>query len=105
MRSLSNSEILNQIKVVIEKKADLFMNFEEVYIFGSVVSSRRFPNDIDMLLIYDEYKKDMLNEIETVRLQVEEKINIQADLTVLSKAEIDETCFLSRLQYKFIRVK
>lgn len=35
----------------------------------------------------------MLNEIEIICLQVEEKINIHADLTVLSKAEIDETCF------------
>lgn len=83
----------------------MFMNFEEVYIFGSVVSGKRFPNDIDMLLIYDDYKKDMLNEIEIICLQVEEKINIQVDLTVLSKAEIDETYFLSCLQCKYVRVK
>lgn len=105
MCSLTNSKILNEIKAVVENKTDLFMNFEEVYIFGSVVSGKRIPNDIDMLLIYDDYKKDMLNEIEIICLQVEEKINIQVDLTVLSKAEIDETYFLSRLQCKYVRVK
>lgn len=105
MHSLSNSEILKNVKAIIEKRADLLMNFREVYIFGSVVSGRKFPNDIDLLLIYDEYKKDMLNEIETIRLQVEGKINIQVDVTALSKIEIDETCFLSRLQYNYLKVK
>ncbi len=105
MRLLTNSEIIKKIKVVIEKNTDLFMDFEEVYIFGSVVSEKEFPNDIDLLLIYDDYKTDMSNEIKSIQLQVEKNINIQVDLTVLSKAEIDETCFLSRLQYKYIRAK
>ena len=104
MRSLTNSEIPKQIKVIIEKKTDLFMSFEEMYIFGSVVSGKKFPNDIDLLLIYDEYKKDILSKIENIQLQVEAELSIQVDLTVLSKAEIDETCFLSRLQ-KYIRIK
>lgn len=105
MHSLSNSEILKYVKVVIEKNTDLFMNFKEVYIFGSVVSGGKSPNDIDLLLIYDKYNTNILNEIETIRLQIEGKINILVDVTALSKIEIDETCFLSRLQYKYIKVK
>lgn len=42
----------NNIVTLIQSNITLFEKFDKVYLFGSVVDDNKFPNDVDILLIY-----------------------------------------------------
>lgn len=83
---------------------NLFALFEEVYLFGSVLSGKSIPNDIDMLLVYFDDTEKFLPYLQEIRKQVNEKFKYQLDLTVLSRKEFEETQFLEKIRH-FERIK
>ena len=65
--------------------------------FGSVLESNSIPNDIDILLIYDEYTdavKDSSNRLKNI---LETEFELPVDLTMLSDNEEKEVGFLDRV--------
>lgn len=81
----------------IDKK--LFGFFDEVFLFGSSITSTN-PNDIDILLIYDEYSPEITNQKSNIEKAFHRKLGSEIPLhfTVLSKKELSETKFLTRIK-------
>ena len=85
------------------EQRDIFRFFDSVYLFGSCLWSST-PNDVDILLIYSSNNLDLFN---FERCRVEQKLteclqNVSIDLTVLSKAELQQTQFLRLVIHKKI---
>lgn len=72
--------------------------FDDVYIFGSALWSQS-PNDIDILLVYDDSK---LLKVETEKARLEAELrnkigDVDFHFTTLSRAEMQHTEFLKYL--------
>lgn len=98
-------ENLNNIINLLESNRKLFEYFSEVYIFGSVIKGKNNPQDIDLLLIYQNKNVDYLNAVRKIRVVLAKKLNYFIDLTVLSKTEEKEVRFLERLKGNYIQIK
>ena len=88
---------------LIEKHVSLFSLFSKVYIFGSSINSK-YPNDIDLLLIYKSYSNVIQQEKNTISSFFEELSGLPIDITILSEEEVEETKFLERLSFKYQRM-
>jgi predicted nucleotidyltransferase len=75
-----------------------FNSFDNVYLFGSVLSEDLYPKDIDLLLVYSQYSNQLLNNIHLIRSILQNEFNEPIDLTVLSSKELEETDFLRRIK-------
>ena len=78
--------------------------FEEIYVFGSALWSDR-PNDIDILLVYDQSR---LPEVVTAKTHLEPELGDEAKervwhFTLLSRTELEETRFLSLVHHMKLR--
>ena len=78
--------------------------FDEIYVFGSALWSQS-PNDIDILLVYDDAK---FCEVEAERAQLEAELrdkigDIDFHFTTLSRTELQYTDFLSLVRYKKLK--
>ncbi len=87
------------------QQKDIFYFFNEVYLFGSVLSNGKSSNDVDLLLVYKLYSKKIQYEKENIILYLEKKFNKPVDVTILSKAELKQTDFLNKLENKFKKIK
>ena len=79
--------------------------FDEVYLFGSSLE-KNDPEDIDLLLVYKGGQD--LSEVATAKQNVVDALCLMwegklIDVTTLSKAELAQTGFLGRIQYKPIK--
>ena len=84
---------------------ETFDFFEEVYLFGSSLEKSE-PEDIDLLLVYRGGQD--LSEVAVARRKVIDILGLKweetlIDLTTLSEAELAQTGFLKRIQYKRIK--
>ena len=88
------------IKILLGVHRDAFQFFEDAYVFGSALV-RDYPNDIDILLIYDERKlRDV--RVEKARLATilgQVLPDCVFDFTTLSKGELVHTNFLERVRF------
>ncbi len=100
VKDLKNN-ILNKLKL----KISLFKNFENVYLFGSVLYDYKIPNDIDILLIYSQYSSDLIKNLNNINSTLSRMFEIPIDLTVLSIEELENTNFLKKLNFNYIRLK
>ena len=93
------------LKALRDRRKDAFGFFEQVYLFGSSLQTDS-PNDIDILLIYDEDKSASVKfEKAKVAKLLENKLGDRSiDFTTLNKSELKQTKFLSKVQYKKIKV-
>lgn len=91
------------INLLIEKKY-IFNFFEQVYLFGSSLSVKD-PNDIDILLVYDECKLKNVNfeKVKMKKILSDSLKGLEIDLTTLNQFEFIETGFLERVCYKKIK--
>lgn len=92
------------LKVLIEH-IDLFESFRNVYIFGSIIKEDKYPNDIDILLIYNQYERQLLFELDRIGTTFDELYGLAFDFTVLSENEEAEMDFISRLKLDYYKVK
>ncbi len=56
----------NYIVELIQNNIALFEQFDRVYLFGSVLDDHKEPNDVDILLIYNQYTTKITEEISRV---------------------------------------
>ena len=96
---------LKQILTSINKHSNIFTEFSEVYLFGSILDDSKIPNDIDILLIYEKYSENILNKIKQISYLIEKDCGLPVDLTVLSVEEEKEVKFLNRIINKCYKIK
>ena len=75
----------------------LFDHFDYVYLFGSVLRVDALPNDIDLLLVYSAFSPTLRDAIDLIKDRLEKELHYPIDITVLSRGELLETDFLSRI--------
>lgn len=94
-------DMLTELKIVelLRRNSALFSSFINVYLFGSVLSENCIPNDLDILLVYEDDATKVLDRISDIKMIFEKEIGLTVDMTVLSKAEVIETDFLERINY------
>lgn len=103
MNTLMSSK--NNIVTLIQSNITLFEKFDKVYLFGSVLDDNKFPNDVDILLIYDEGADEIIDDINSVIISLQNLLDISVDLTVLSAEEEQDTQFLNRISPRYINLK
>lgn len=81
----------------VRKYIPLLCEVEAVYLFGSVLDVDKTPNDIDILIIYLEYKNVMHQYVKEFAAKVESTSGLKVDLTMLSVEEEKEVRFLERI--------
>lgn len=95
----------NYIVELIQNNIALFDQFDRVYLFGSVLDDHKEPNDVDILLIYNQYTTKITEEISRVLSSLENLLGIAIDLTVLSVEEEKDTQFLNRIKPHVLKLK
>ena len=103
MAILNHNDRIERLKSFYDHNKKLFASFENVYLFGSILSND-YSNDVDLLLVYTHYKFDLLCDIEFIVETVESVISLPVDLTVLSVEELYDTGFLNKIkEYRQIK--
>lgn len=84
----------------------IFDSFIEVYIFGSTLNvDKKYPNDIDLLLVYQKYSETIQDEKNMISSFLEKLFKLHIDITILSEKELEETKFLKKLGSLYERLK
>lgn len=83
----------------------MFDKFENIYLFGSLVRGISQPDDIDILLIYNNYSDNLLKQINEIRKVFGDYFNLPLDLIVLSRNEETDTSFINELYMGYIKIK
>lgn len=96
---------MNKLIHVLSKHIHIFEIFTEVYIFGSVVKNSKFPNDIDLLLVYEKYTVEIENEKNTIYEFLKTLFKLEIDMTLLSVNELIETRFLEKISLNCQKLK
>ena len=105
MDTLMELNIRDNICESIRKHIELFDLFENVYLFGSILDITKFPNDIDLLLIYSKYSSEIVNNLSFIRSTLERISGMPIDLTALSIEEEIDTEFLKKINSLYIKLK
>lgn len=95
----------NYIVKLIHNNITLFEQFDRVYLFGSVLDDCKEPNDVDILLIYNQYTTKIADEVRSVLFSLENLLGIAVDLTVLSVEEEKDVKFLNRIMPHVLKLK
>lgn len=98
---LEKNNIINLIK----QNMNLFEAFDEVYVFGSILDSEKYSNDIDILLLYSNFSYGILASISSIIKCIEHLTSYPVDITALSFEEEKEVDFIGRLDKKYICIK
>ena len=83
----------------------IFDDFLEIYLFGSILTDKEKPNDIDIFLIYDNYSKKISDEVTCLINYLENLTGFQIDVTALSLFENEDVNFLNRMKEKYLQIK
>lgn len=105
MNTLIKSKMNRLTFDVIEKNITVFHHFDSVYLFGSILDGEKFPNDIDVLLIYSKHSDEIKNEMTIFSSLVEQECGLHVDFTVLSVEEVNETGFIKRIYPRYLKLK
>ena len=81
----------------------IFTIFSKVYLFGSCLKNE-YPNDIDILLIYDKYSRDIENQKMIIEFCLNSILRLPIDMTIMSQQELEQTKFLEKIQSKYIKL-
>lgn len=103
MYILTGSRTVNKIAELIRENSNIFSNFNNVYVFGSVLNENCVPNDLDILLVYEGDVMRALHKINDIKLIFEKNMKLPIDLTILSSKEVIQTAFLEKTNY--VKVK
>lgn len=102
--SIQYEIICNGLQQFVIDNPELFTSFDQVFLFGSVLTKKAAPNDIDMLLVYSADIESIISSLPVIRERISAKFRYHADLTVLSSKELENTKFLEKIkQYKRIK--
>lgn len=103
MISLKLEERINELCNEIKNNQSSFSSCAEVYLFGSFLT-KAHPNDIDILVVYDDFDCGVINQLDKLTRLVESVSDYPADVTALTRAEVKGTKFLDRLNKNYIKV-
>ena len=95
---------MNKIVDLVLVHRHIFTIFSKVYLFGSCLNND-YPNDIDILLIYDKYSRDIESQKMIIELCLNSILRLPVDMTIMSKKELEQTKFLEKIQPKYIKLK
>lgn len=95
----------SKITQLILHHIELFDSFDNVYLFGSLVKDANEPEDVDLLLLYNEYSNKILFKIDKICTVFMELYQLTFDITVLSKNEEAEIDFISKLHLNHLKLK
>lgn len=98
-------QLKNKVLKFINHHMILFETFNHVYLFGSVLGSSNCQNDVDILIIYEKYSKELEKALRIIQEELEKEINLSVDLTALSIREEEETEFLEKIKHQCMKVK
>ena len=96
---------MTHTKNIILQHIDIFNYFKEVYLFGSSLSEKKYANDIDLLVVYENYSKQVHDEKKNIIFYLEKLLQKPIDITVLSKNELKQINFLENLETPYKRIK
>lgn len=102
---LTNKSIRDNIRNIISLNTSTFRHFNEIYIFGSILNDESSPNDIDILLIYNEFSDELIIFLKDAFTIFNHYCELFVDVTALSIEEENETHFLKRLGLKYLKIK
>lgn len=100
---LANSNFNTFVRLISTHK-HIFNFFSNAYLFGSCLINKH-PNDIDILLIYDKYSKDIASQKIVIELLLGNILKMPIDITMLSNQELEQTKFLQKIEPKYILLK
>ena len=93
----------NIIKVLQEECIEEISFFSEVYLFGSSLC-RTNPNDIDLLIIYEEGADSHIEKKKgNIFDLLMSAMGIECHFVTLSRNEIDQTKFLNHVVHKKLK--
>lgn len=95
----------NRILEMIREHMPLFISFEHVYLFGSVLNPSILHNDIDILVVYTKYSEEISNELELICTKLEKVCGLPIDITALSTEEAIDTSFLEKIKPYYLKLK
>ena len=95
----------NIISELIKRKTIWFHSFCSVYLFGSILSLKSQPNDIDLLLIYEKESENIYKDLNFLRIEIENICKLPPHLTVLSVEEENDIKFLEKIKYCCKKIK
>ena len=95
--------MLNAVIELIRRNLASLGVIKHIYVFGSILDCNSIPNDIDILLIFDEYSYDVKQASNHLKYALESELEIPVDFTLLSVQEEHDVNFLSRIYW--IRLK
>lgn len=101
---LENYNDIEKIVLLIKLHTHLFDDFENVYLFGSILD-KKFPNNINILLIYSKFSDNLIYSTNNISNELQKILNFPIDLTVLSSEELKEVKFLDKIKLKYTRIK
>lgn len=98
--------MINEIIKKILKNIELFSSYDEIFIFGSILKNKKFPNDIDILLIYNYYSDKLLLEYINILNNCLEFNGIPFNFIALSRIEENELGFFRKIENQnIIKIK
>ena len=82
----------------------MFLEFEQVYLFGSALKSNT-PHDIDILLVY---RKEDATKVDEAKARISDSLasefhDLSLDFTTLNKKELEDTRFLQVVEHRMIK--
>ena len=83
---------------------NLFTDFDEVYIFGSLIKQKEYIIDIDILLIYSPSANYINGIVKSINKELSKTFDVPFDFTVLTKNELNDTDFLNKIN-DYVKIK
>lgn len=102
MYILMNLNINNIINFI--KFETFFVNFEQVFLFGSFLKDDGYYNDIDLLLLYNPNISDFPSNSNTIKEKFYDLYKVKLDLIILNYDEEMEISFLNKIG-KVVKIK
>lgn len=99
------SKLNNNIIIQVEKNITPFSSFKHVFLFGSALKLNNTFNDIDILIIYHQYSKELHDDLILFSRRIENSTGQLVDITALSSEELKEINFLDKLNYNYLKLK
>lgn len=90
---------------LVRENIDLFNLFNNVYLFGSILNSKKISHDIDILLIYSVYSEQLIKNVNCIYNTLNKISKLPVDLTVLSIFEEKEFKFLKKQNLNYLKIK
>ena len=103
--SIKSSRLNNDIIEQVIKHMMPFDSFKHVFLFGSALGPNTIYNDIDILIIYEEYSNEFDNDLLLFSNELEKESGMLVDITSLSVEEEKETKFSEKIKPHCLKLK